>query len=668
MSTGIGRLRGGTVTWRTLLGLLLVPLTAAGVLLWGLWNPTDRLDTVTAAVVNLDKPVTVDGQMVPLGRVLAASLIGSPKPTTDDDKQVNFKWELTDEQDASAGLKDGRYATVVTIPKNFSAAATSTAAAAKDPAKKAETANIDIQTSDRGRLLDTALSNIVTTTATSVLNEQLGSQFVGGVFVGMTELGKGIGSAADGATKLADGSHQLADGISQLADGGSALAGGASELAGGTAQLSTGVQQLAGAANQLSTGASGLAGGLHETADGARKNANGQVALSEGLNQYVGGINQVIDPLLPLGPEVKKRLTSLVEMIEAGTIPFPSEEEKAQALEALNKSIADIDALTAKVQEVRDGGTALAEGFAATSAGSVELADGLDALSGGANQLAGGVQQFSAGVGTMAGQVPQLASGASQLADGARASADGASQLADGAQQAADGTTGLANGLNEAAKGIPNFTKSESQELAKVATKPVKAKGASDQLFNASGVPLFAGIALWAGAFASFLVLAPLWRRTQTAARGVGFVTLRSALPAAGLGALQGGVVGAILPLLLGYDFGQWASFFGLALLSGIAFSLVNQGLSALLGGFGRFISFALLVVAFAIGVISTAPPLLQAIGDGSPVGALFAGFQAIAMGTAGAANAAFALVLWGLGGLALTAFAVARKRKRAEA
>ena len=105
--------------------------------------------------------------------------------------------------------------------------------------------------------------------------------------------------------------------------------------------------------------------------------------------------------------------------------------------------------------------------------------------------------------------------------------------------------------------------------------------------------------------------------------------------------------------------------FFGLALLAGMAFSLVNQGLSALFGGFGRFVSFALLVVAFAIGVISTAPPLLQAIGDGSPIGALFEGFQAVAMGASGVGGAAFALAVWGLAGLALTAFAVARSRKR---
>ena len=61
----------------------------------------------------------------------------------------------------------------------------------------------------------------------------------------------------------------------------------------------------------------------------------------------------------------------------------------------------------------------------------------------------------------------------------------------------------------------------------------------------------------------------------------------------------------------------------------------------------------------------STAPPLLQAIGDGSPLGALFAGFQAVASGTGGSGSAIALLVVWALGGLALTAFAVARARRR---
>ncbi len=654
---GLQRLRTGrTLTWRTIIGLLLVPITAAGVLLWGLWNPTERLDTVTAAVVNLDEPVTIDGQMVPLGRVLAAELIGSD---SDTDSQ-NFSWLLTDESDAAAGLEDGRYATVVTIPENFSSAATSMSRGVE----QAEQATIDIVTSDRGRLLDSALSNIVTTTATAVLNAQLGSQFVGGVFVGMTELGAGLGDAADGARQLADGSTQLADGAAQLADGSTQLADGIAELASGTAQLSGGVNQLAGGTADLANGLTGFAAGTQELAQGARDSANGQLALAGGVEEYVGGINSLIDTVLPMGSTLQQELTNLIEAIESGEIPFPSEEMKQQALDALAEVQTQLNTATGQMQDLRDGGTMLSEGLWASANGSVQIADGLGGLAGGAGELAGGASQLSAGMGALASQVPGLASGTAQLADGARQTAAGTTELASGARQAADGTAELADGLDQAVAGIPSYTDEEIERASEVVMQPVVAEGASDELFNASGVPLFAGIALWAGAFASFLALAPLWRRTREAARGLGYVTLRSALPAIGIGAAQGAIAGLVLPLLLGYDAQQTFSFLGLSVLAGIAFSLVNQGLSALLGGVGRFLSFALLVIAFAIGVISTAPPLLQAIGDASPIGALFGGFQAIAMGTAGAGAAAGALIVWALGGLALTAFAVVRARR----
>lgn len=629
MSAQMNRLRGGrAVNWRTIVGLLLVPLTAAGVLLWGLWNPTERLDTVTAAVVNLDKPVEVDGQLVPLGRVLAAELI-------DGDAETNFTWQLTDEDDAVTGLRDGRYATVVTIPKNFSAAATSSSAAASGDVSKAKTATIDIETSERGRLLDAALSGIVTTTATSVLNEQLGSQFVGGIFVGMTEIGKGVGQAADGAT--------------QLANGGQALASGADQLASGATELANGTQKLAEGTADLSSGAAGLAAGARALASGDGGENPGLAGLAVGVTEYTNGVNQALGGLQQGAGAAVAPLQQLRDAIFYDLVPLPPDADKQETLDQLDLLIAQLQGASSAdpaspIEKLKTAGTSLAAGAQGAAAGADQLATGAEKLAAGAAELAAGT--------------PTLAAGTSQLAGGV-------TELASGAHQAADGTSSLAEGLHEAANGIPNYTKSERERLGEIATRPVEAKGASDELFNASGVPLFAGIALWAGAFASFLVLAPLWRRTREAARGVGYVTLRSALPAAGLGALQGAVVGAILPVLLGYSFTQGLGFFGLALLAGIAFSLVNQGLSALFGGFGRFVSFALLVVAFAIGVISTAPPLLQAIGDGSPIGALFEGFQAVAMGASGAGGAAFALALWGLAGLALTAFAVARSRKR---
>jgi len=644
MRPGLERLQAGrTTTWRTILGLLLVPLTAAGVLLWGLWNPTDRLDTVTAAVVNLDEPVTVDGQMVPMGRVLAAELI-------DGDADTNFTWLLTDEEDANEGLEDGRYATVVTIPENFSAAATSMSDAVAGTGD-AEQATIDITTSDRGRLLDSALSGIVTSTATSVLNEQLGAQSVQAIFVGMSSLGDGIEDAADGAEQLADGGKQLADGAGELATGAAGLADGTQQLAQGTADLATGAEGLAG-------GASDLAGGMRLLASGDGGDNPGLAGLASGVSKYTQGVNEALSGLQAGAGAAVEPLQQLLGAIEGGLIPFASPEDQKAAEDGLEQLIEQLSGAASEdpgspIQQLKDSGTALAGGVQAAAGGAADLANGAETLAGGMAEFSDGAQQLASGT-------PTLAAGASELAGGAAG-------LADGAKQAADGTAGLAEGLNTAVEEIPSFSDSKAESLAKTAVQPVEATGENDELFNAAGVPLFAGIALWAGAFASFLVLAPLWRRTREAARGIGYITLRSALPVIGLGAAQGAFVGIVLPLLLGYDFGQIAGFFGLSVIAGVAFSLVNQGLSAFFGGLGRFVSFALLVVAFAIGVISTAPPLLQAVGDASPIGALFGGFQAIAMGMSGLGAAILALIVWGAGGLALTAFAVMRARRRIE-
>ena len=777
------------VRWTTILGLLLVPITVAGVLLWGLWNPTERLDTITAAVVNLDEPVEVDGQLVPLGRVLAAELIagGTDGEETDSDTP-NFTWVLTDEEGAQAGLDSGEYASVITIPENFSAAATSLSGDPDD----AEQAHISVAESDRGRLIDTALSGIVTNTATTVLNKQLGEQFVGSVFVGMNELHKGIGEAADGAGALADGGEQLAEGATQLADGTTVLADGTEQLANGAGELSTGAGALAGGASQLAngvgelstgatgiaTGAEGLAGGSRELANGTRGLADGAGTLSEGagayaagvrvfaegdgtaenlgmsgfaagmqelavgaralatgdgtpensgiaglamgVNQYTAGVNGILDQVTTGGSAVVEQLLLVRASIEDGTIPMPDDEAKQQALDMIDQAIAGLDAAGGQVAELKAAGERLSAGATEAAAGAEQLAQGVEAsaagagqLSAGATALADGADEIATGASGLATGGAALADGASDLADGSTAFAggaaqlsegvagvafgagelstgadalaegtaglaqgtselaagvpelaDGASQLADGVDQSAKGASTLASGLDEAANGIPNYTESQRDKLAKTAITPVKAEGVNDELFNSSGVPLFAGIALWAGALATFMLLAPLWRRTRDAARGVGWITLRSALPAAALGAVQGALAGIVLPIALGYGMTQGLAFFGLALLAGVAFALLVQGIAALFGGFGRFIAFVLLVVAFAVGIVSTVPAPLAALGDASPIGTAFGGFQAIAADVVGAGTAAIVLLLWAGAGLVLTALAVRRARK----
>ena len=691
MSAALTRLKSTRpVRWTTVVGIMLVPLTIAGVLLWGLWNPNERLEHVTAAVVNLDEGAEVDGQVVPLGRVLAGELIGDPGAadsggdssavaTSSDGGTTNFTWVLTDAGDAAAGVADGRYATVVTIPKSFSRDATSLSG---DPGDATQ-ARIDVTESDRGRLIDTALSSIVTQTATRVLNEQLGEQFVDGVYVGFNELGAGVGDAADGAAGLADGASELSAGAAQLDDGATQLADGTRQLADGTQQLASGAGALATGSGDLATGVDAYVAGAQQLAEAYPQLAAGATTAVQQLQSLAGALQQLQASSAAPSAQLEQGLTSAgdgatalaadIEPLVAECFASGSDPEFCEGLAgrlqthagAIGGGLADAGAGAAGVAQAAD---ALQQQLGGGAAGTDPAAQ-LGQL----GQLTDGLTEFGSGLDRLAAEGAQLTAGASQLADGAAALSAGTGelaastpQLADGATQLADGTGELAAGLDTAAESVPTTTDAERERLARTAVTPVLAEGGSDELFTASGAPLFAGIALWAGALAAFLVLAPLWRRTRDAARGVGYITLRSALPAVVLGAIQGAAAGLVLPVALGYDVAQGMRFLGFALVAGVAFTLLVQGLSALLGGAGRFLAFVLLVVAFAVGVVSTVPAPLAAVGDASPLGAALDGFLGIATGAGSAGGPAVVLALWAAAGLLLTAFAVARARRSA--
>ncbi|MGT3784102.1 YhgE/Pip domain-containing protein, partial [Staphylococcus aureus] len=133
-----------------------VPLLVAGGFLVAGMNSDSRLRTVQAAVVNLDEPVTVDGQYIPLGRQLTANLV-------DSDRVENLDWTLETEARARAGLATGQYAAMVLIPKNFSAAATSYA----KEADEARRATIELSTSPVAGVADATLGKAVALAAAS---------------------------------------------------------------------------------------------------------------------------------------------------------------------------------------------------------------------------------------------------------------------------------------------------------------------------------------------------------------------------------------------------------------------------------------------------------------------------------------------------------------------
>ena len=180
------------VTWITLVGVLLLPVIIGGLLVAALYNPAERLDNMTAAIVNDDEPVEIDGQVAPLGRQLTAGLV-----TGSDDVSSNIDWTISNDEDAAAGLSDGTYSAVITIPENFSAAATSTA-----PGSVPEQATIEVQTAPDGRIVDDAITAQITQTAASVFGEEVSKSYLTNVLLGFTTLHDQLGEAASGAGEL----------------------------------------------------------------------------------------------------------------------------------------------------------------------------------------------------------------------------------------------------------------------------------------------------------------------------------------------------------------------------------------------------------------------------------------------------------------------------------
>jgi len=644
------------ITWLTIVGIVLLPAIIGGILVAALYNPVERLDNMSAAIVNEDEAVTIDDQLVPLGRQLTAGLVEGS-----DDLASNLNWVISNKDDAAEGLADGTYQAIVTIPENFSSAATSTA-----PGSTPEQATIEVTTPPDAKIVDDAITAQVTSAAASIMGQQLSEVYLENVLLGFTTLGDQLGDAATGATQLADGATDAASGAQQLADGATEAATGARSLADGVPQLSSGATGLANGARDLSTGLSTISGKTREAAAGA--------------SQLAAGVNAGADQLVAAGI-VPAELTAAADGSAAATAGVS---QSLAALVATCDTVTNPDfcAQLAAVQAQADGAAQAAGG---TSYGLGQLAvqapeqiagqlrtigSNVSTLSGGLGQLADGIDQSAAGASALssgatqlAGGVDQVGAGASSLASGITTLADGTGSLADGITTLADGTSTLADGLDEASTSIPSYTDSEATSLATVVADPVAADGNDTNLFGASAVPLLATLALWFGGFGSFIALQAVPRRALTSRAPSGLLALRTLAPAAGLGAVQGLLVAGVVQLAASYSWDLWVPFAFMSVVAGIAFAAINQALVAAFGGAGRWFAGLVGVLAVATGVVSTVPGVLTSVASLMPTTPAYSGMLAALTESAGFGAGIAGLLIWSVVAFIVTTIAVARRR-----
>ncbi|MCT2294564.1 YhgE/Pip domain-containing protein [Brachybacterium muris] len=435
------------------------------------------------------------------------------------------------------------------------------------------------------------------------------------------------------------------------------LVSAADQVAGGAEQVATGVDAFAGPVQGaidtafngdgtvenpgLIAPAQALATGARTSADAAPVLVDGVGQLADGLHAYADGVGEFSDGASELATGARDAADGAGEL--SGGLAQLSDGTRASADGA---------------DDLADGAGQLADGARSSADGAGELADG-------AGQLADGTRELAEGSDELAGGIGELASGTEELADGTR-------QLADGSTELADGTDELATGLREGADSVPTYSESERERMAEMGAEPItsvaerqnEAAGASTATF-----PFVAALALWMGAFATFLLLPALSGRLLDRALPMWQVALRSLAPAVGIAVVQAVAVLAVITAV-GVSPVSPISVGVVAVAGAIMFAVLHQALMALCGDrIGRIVSVLLLVLQAValVGIVpvQTAPPLLQSVSDLMPLTIVSQGLVHAALGgqVTSLGSVLGSILAWALIGVVVTLVATRNAR-----
>lgn len=668
-STELGRFREGAMPKIAIAVLLVIPLIYGALYLWAFWAPTDNLDKLPVAIVNLDEPAaTSDGETLAAG----ADVVDQLREGGDLD------WRALGAADAERAVADGDVYFAVTIPRDFSSAL-----AGLQDAPRA--GRIDVVYNDSNSFLASTLGKTAMVQLRDAVAETVSQTAAEQVLVGVERLSDGTrkaaGAAADlhgGTTTLAVASSQLHDGIDSLADGASQLAGkapalaaGAAQLSGGTAELAEGSARLAAQAPELAQGAAQIATGAAELAEQLAPAGESGVQLLAGFEQLHGGAadiaqgNGAIAQLAAANPEMTLAQLDAVLQSQGVSLEVLAQ-GSAQLSAGAEAALPQVQALAAGLPAAADGAQRLADGAAATAEGAGRLSEATVRLAEGAAELRGGAGRLSDGT-------QQLLGGAAQLDRGAQQASVGGARLADGVTTLDDGAAAFAQQLADGAEEAPAFATGQSERIAETIAAPVQLSEHTEnavQGFGEGFAPFFIALASFVGALITWLILRPLPRR-PLASNTSG---LRSVLagfgPAALIGLGQVVVMMLVLVCAIGMRPAHWLGMAGFMLLVTLAFLALQQTFIALFGtAAGRVVSLVLLMLQLSSSggtyPVETTPGFFQALHPFMPASYVVTGLRQLIGGGIDARFWGSLAVMVGLlvGSLAISAVAARRQK-----
>ncbi len=286
--------------------IALIPLIYAGLFLLAFLDPYGSLNQVPAAVVNYDKGAEVNGETRNIGTELYDSLIEANE-NAEEGQASGFDWKKTDEDDASQGLKEGKYYMMVVIPGDFSKNIAS--ADSSDP-KKAE---LNVYFNPSTNLIAQTVGTSMVTKIKAEVDGKVQREYYDNIFLNLTKASDQLLDAVDGSKQLDDGLNSAYDGSKTITINLAKLVDGSATLEDGIAQLVSGTNTLESSSETLSTGAKTLQkSGTSELAKGTKQlqeSTSDNSDLATGMSSLASGLKTLINSTKDL-PSSTSQLSS----------------------------------------------------------------------------------------------------------------------------------------------------------------------------------------------------------------------------------------------------------------------------------------------------------------------------------------------------------------------
>ncbi|GGN35041.1 putative membrane protein [Actinoplanes campanulatus] len=682
----------GRLTAAALAVLAVIPLLYGALYLYAFWDPYGRLNHIPAALVVEDQPArTSEGETVHAGKDLADELV---------ERQI-FDWHVVNAQDAEEGLRDGSYQIGLRIPADFSASL----AAAPESDREPRNAQLKAISDDATNYLSGVFARTAFDEVRAAASASASAEYFDRMLIGFTDLKEETGKAANGAADLRDGARKATSGAGQLANRLDSADDGAGRLASGLRQAGSGVDGLADGLQQLKTGSAQVASGTAEAARGTRKLADkvdaaadtygpfltenakeieaGAKLVARGadkLADHVGDIEEASDRAVTEARKLRKYLDGLPSETPGLADAQALADRLVSDAEQVQRQIDAVgsDELRRRLHEVADMARDLAKNAPHLAADITKaraqvnrLADGMDELAAGSRKVSAGNAEAAKGATELRGGIFRLASGARQLDGGLTKLSKGGHELATGLGELRSGAGQLADGLADGAAEIPGYD--DAAHRADVLADPVSLDRDVRHPAGTYGVgfaPYFLALALWVGAMINYMLLRPLNRRYLMSGAPPLRVALAGLLPGVVMGAVQAGLLYAVVHLVLGLTPVHAGATLALMFGTAAVFAGIMQLIGAALGPAGRVMALALLMLQLTSSggtyPVQTSPSFFQAVHPLLPMTYVVEAIRnAVDGGTAAiVTHDALVLAVFGVAALLLTVLLAARKRR----